>query len=92
MFMYVHNTMNVRKVIYKRKAPILLLPVFCTSVVVSMHSVVNVTGSLYQLSICQHKGYVLAIYLINMIEDPLVCQSTLKSCRSVRSIVNILQG
>jgi hypothetical protein len=43
----------------------------CTSIVVSIQlsistaigpSVVNVTGSLYQLSICLNKGYVWAIY------------------------------
>jgi hypothetical protein len=89
MFMSVHNTINVGKVIYKRKASILLLPVSNLSSILFLPTV-NVTGSLYRLSICLNKGYVLAIYLMHMIEDPLVCQSTLKSCRSVRKLLNIL--
>jgi hypothetical protein len=37
------------------------------------------------------KDYVWALYLLNMIEDSLVCQSTLISCSSVRSVMNILR-
>jgi hypothetical protein len=56
--------------------------------------VVNVTVSLYQLPICLNKGYVWSIYLINMIEDPLVCKlnQLLNHVKSVRSVINILRG
>ena len=43
------------------------------------------------ISICLNKDYVWALYLLNMIEDSLVCQSTLISCSSVRSVMNILR-
>ena len=57
-------------------------------------SVVNVTVSLYQRSICLNKGYVWSIYHINMIEDPLVCKlnQLLDHVLSVRSLINILRG
>ena len=55
-------------------------------------NVITMVNIYKQLSICLNKDYVWAIYLINMIEDSLVCQSTLKSCRSVRSVTNILRG
>ena len=43
------------------------------------------------ISICLNKDYVWAIYLLNMIEDSLVCQSTLISCSRVRSVMNIIR-
>ena len=56
-------------------------------------SVVNVTGSLYQLAICLNKSYVWSIYFMNMIEDSLVCKlnQLLNHVLSVRSVINILR-
>ena len=45
-------------------------------------NVITMVNIYKQLSICLNKDYVWAIYLLNMIEDSLVCQSTLISCSS----------
>jgi hypothetical protein len=54
-------------------------------------NVITMINIYKQLSICLNKDYVWALYLLNMIEYSLVCQSTLISCSSVRSVMNILR-
>ena len=54
-------------------------------------NVITMINIYKQLSICLKKDYVWALYLLNMIEGSLVCQSTLISCSSVRSVMNILR-
>jgi hypothetical protein len=54
-------------------------------------NVITMINIYKQLSICLKKDYDWALYLLNMIEDSLVCQSTLISCSSVRSVMNILR-
>ena len=57
----------------------------------SQANVITMVNIYKQLSICLNKDYVWAIYLLNMIEDSLVCQSTFISCSSVKSVMNILR-
>ena len=65
---------------------------FRNSSIIFPANVITMVNIYKQLSICLNKSYAWALYLINMIEDSLVCQSTLKSCRSVWSVINILRG
>jgi hypothetical protein len=53
-------------------------------------NVITMINIYKQLSICLNKSYVWALYLINIIEDSLVCQSTLKSCaEAIASVASV---